>query len=427
MLALWSLAGAVSCAAQAEVPRELLALARIKQRMAQNLSRMPDYTCLETIERFRSVPRSEALKLVDTLRLEVAHVGIKELYSWPGAQRFEDRDVAEIVGGGLISSGDFALHARSVFVGTAPMFTYRGEEDLKGRRAVRYDYRIPYMWSGYMLRVAGSEAKVGSSGSFWADADTLELIRLEVHADEIPPDLPVASAVTQIEYGRVRIGASDVLLPQRAELVMTDTAGQQMRNRIEFTHCRQYQSEVVLSFEPEKAPRTVTAAPAEQITEIKLPVGLPVPVELAAPIDSENALVGDLITAKVRADVKQDGRVVVPRDARLTGRIRRLEKYSTPVKHFIVALEFRELTFADKRARFLGELEEIGPLAGLSRQLSLSNERTQSLGTDRVVTTTRESVTTGELPGVGTFYMRGNRFRLPPGLRMVWKTKDLKQ
>ena len=98
VLALWGLAGAVSCAAQAEVPRELLALARIKQRMAQNLSRMPDYTCLETIERFRSVPRSEALKLVDTLRLEVAHVGIKELYSWPGAQRFEDRDVAEIVG-----------------------------------------------------------------------------------------------------------------------------------------------------------------------------------------------------------------------------------------------------------------------------------------------------------------------------------------
>jgi hypothetical protein len=51
VLALWGLAGAASCAAQAEVPRELLALARIKQKMAQNLSRMPDYTCLETIER----------------------------------------------------------------------------------------------------------------------------------------------------------------------------------------------------------------------------------------------------------------------------------------------------------------------------------------------------------------------------------------
>jgi hypothetical protein len=428
VLALWSLAGAASCAAQGEVPRELLLLSRIKQRMAQNLSRMPDYTCLETIERSRSVPRTKAFKLVDTLRLEVAHVGNKELYSWPGAQRFEDRDAGEIVGAGLISSGDFALHAQSVFVGTAPMFTYRGEEDLQGRRALRYDYRIPYMWSGYRLRVAGSEGKVGSSGSFWADAETLDLIRLEVHADEIPPDLPVASAVTQIDYGRVRIGASDVLLPQRAEVVMTDTAGEQMRNRIEFTHCRQYQSEVVLSFEPEKAPSTVTAAPARQITEIKLPADLPVPVELAAPIDSEHALVGDLVTARVRADVKQDGRVVVPRDARLTGRIRRLEKYPTPVEHFIVALEFRELTFADKRARFLGELEEIGPLAGLSRKLSLPSTRTQSVWRDKVGTaTTRESLTTEELPGVGTFYMRGSRFRLPPGLRMVWKTKDLKR
>lgn len=239
---------AEACLAQTELPPGVLLLSRIRQRMVEHLARMPDYTCLETIERSTRPRSSRPYQPVDTVRLEVAHVGGKELYSRPGAEKFEESDVAKIVGAGMTASGDFALHLRAVFIGSIPAFSYRGEEHVEERRVVRYDYSIPQNLSGYRLRFAGREAIVGSSGSFWAEAETLEVVRLEVRAEDIPPQLPILSAVTRIDYGRVRIGASEVMLPQRAELLMTEWLGRQSLNRTEFTQCRQYVGESVVSY-----------------------------------------------------------------------------------------------------------------------------------------------------------------------------------
>ncbi|MBM3746930.1 MAG: hypothetical protein FJW34_14165 [Acidobacteria bacterium] len=234
--------------AQAQVPREVLLLARIRQKMADHLTRMPDYTCLETVE--RSTRRRSSLPFlhVDTVRVEVAHLGMKELYSRPGGLKFEESDLANLVGGGMTASGEFALHLRSIFGSSIPLFTYRGEEDLEGRRTVRYEYNVPQNLSGYRLRIASREGIVGFSGSFWADPETLEVVRLEVKAEDIPPHVPVLSAVTLIDYAKVSIGDSEALLPRRAELVMTESLGRQLLNRTEFTNCRQYVGESVVLY-----------------------------------------------------------------------------------------------------------------------------------------------------------------------------------
>ena len=233
---------------QAEVPQEVLLLTRIRRKMAENLGRIPDYTCVETIERSTRANRAPRFQLRDTVRLEVAHVGGKELYSAPGAQKFEEREISELVGGGMTASGDFASHARSVFSNSVPSFTYKGEEEIEGRRTVRYDYYLPINFSGYRLRYGRQAAIVASPGSFWADPQSLEVVRLEVRAEQIPPSIAVLSAVTRIDYDRVRIGASEVLLPQRAELLMSDFWGGQSLNRTLFTDCRQYVSESVVMF-----------------------------------------------------------------------------------------------------------------------------------------------------------------------------------
>jgi len=239
---------AILCLAQTEVPREVLLLARIQQKMREQLARMPDYTCLETIERFERAHRAPSFRLVDTVRLEVAHVGAKELYARPGGQKFEESELPNLIGWGMMASGDFALHLKSVFGSGIPVFNYGGEEELDGRRTVRYHYRVPQNLSGYRLRVGRQQGIVAFSGSFWADPETLEVLRLEVRAEEIPPNLPVLSAVTVIDYGKVPIGGSEALLPRRAELVMTETLGRQNLNRTEFTNCRQYVGESVVLF-----------------------------------------------------------------------------------------------------------------------------------------------------------------------------------
>src|SRR5579863_7681992 len=115
---------------------EVLLLARIKLHMMETLVRQPDYTCLETVERSRRDASTRKYRLEDTLRIEVALVDHKEMFAWPGSKQFEDKEIRELVPTGAFGTGDFALHARSVFGGGAATFESRGEEKLGGRDAM---------------------------------------------------------------------------------------------------------------------------------------------------------------------------------------------------------------------------------------------------------------------------------------------------
>ena len=70
--------------AQVELAPEILILDHIKARMAENLRRLPDYTCTEIIDRSRRRRGTDAFAPVDTLKLDVARVDGKELFSRPG-------------------------------------------------------------------------------------------------------------------------------------------------------------------------------------------------------------------------------------------------------------------------------------------------------------------------------------------------------
>jgi hypothetical protein len=401
---LWLMIGAAAFAAQYEVAPEVLLLARIKLHMEENLKRLPNYTCVQTIERSRRLARSHRFELVDTLRLEVALVGNKELFAWPGAGKFEDREIREMVPGGAIGNGNFGLHAYSVFLSIAPTFTYAGEMVRDGRKVIRYDYRVPYMSSGYQIRVPPHEAKVAYHGSLWVDAGTLDLVRLEVHADDIPAELGLAEASDSIDYGRVRIGDTDFLLPRSSELLMRDFQGNESRNRTLFTGCQQFTGQSVLSFG--EAPPGGGPAPQKIFTEITLPPGLALELKLDAEIDSAESFVGDPVTARVGRNVKRGGEVLVPKGAVVSGRITRLEKQSAPYSHFAVGLQFFSLEFGNTRAAFTAELEEVGPFL---------------LG---VGATGRRTLVSDLLKGrEGIFSVPGReRLRLPRGLRMVWRT-----
>src|SRR5262249_5744900 len=145
--------------ARQELPADVLLLARIKAKAAENLQRLPNYTCTETVERTRRDHRSRRFEPVDTLRLEVALVDRNELFAGPGDGKFEEKNISEIVGGGsAISNGNFALHAKSVFLSRLPKFTYVGETPLNGRAAIRYDFRVPQILSSFQIRMGSSQA-----------------------------------------------------------------------------------------------------------------------------------------------------------------------------------------------------------------------------------------------------------------------------
>ena len=188
-------------------------LARVQAKVRERLVRVPDYVCVQTVERAQRATAQEPFKLRDTLRLEVALIGSRERFAWLDSGKFEDRELRDMVGKGIVGTGNFALHTKHVFQPNVADFKARSEVTHHGRRALRYEYEVPWENSGYRIRVGPHEEVVAFRGSFLVDEETLDLLRLEVLADEIPQELALDRAITVLEYAPVTIGASEYVLP----------------------------------------------------------------------------------------------------------------------------------------------------------------------------------------------------------------------
>jgi hypothetical protein len=265
---------------------------------------------------------------------------------------------------------------------------------------------------------------VGEEGSLWADPQSLDIVRLESRAYEIPPYLPLKEASTKVNYARVAIGGHHVLLAQQADLYILDTGGVESFNRLEFSHCRTYSTQSEIRFDPEPAQPLPSGSPPVPVPSLPnpdadaVPAFLQIDVRLTTPISDKDA-VGSLIEGKVSDDVLRKGKIVIPSGSVIHGRIRRLERYQGGGA-FIVGLEFTEVEVSGG-----GLLPFYADLLRIDK-----NPRIQPTLSERVlvhdgagVHPREETVTLRELPGVASFFVRGEAFAIPSGFRMVWRTR----
>ncbi|MCX6622215.1 MAG: hypothetical protein NTY38_14330 [Acidobacteria bacterium] len=403
------LAVVISYAQSNLVPQAPL-LEKIRLRMAESLDRLPNYTCLQTIERsYRRAP-SHKFEMQDIVRLEVGLVQGKELFAWPGSGKFDERDVTEMVKGGAIGNGNFALHARAIFLARSAEIHYAGEEELNQRRVYRFDYQVPLQRSTYRLRVLPNQALVAYHGSFWADAANLDVLRLEVDADQIPRELEIQAARKIIEYSRMPIGSVDFLLPAHSEMGLVDLRGNENRNHTILSACRQFAGESQLSF----ADAPTSAAPdAPPIEQRDLPPGLILGVRLETGIDSSSAASGDQIFAVLEHDVKSKGQLLAPKGAKVQGRLLRLERGTNRnFDFYTIGLEFSILEFGNVRARTAAVVGNIA--GGLSNSFLAPGRMV-----DRPVSWGHVVVQQAE---AGVFYLKGSRVQMPRGLRLSLRT-----
>jgi hypothetical protein len=221
---------------------------------------------------------------------------------------------------------------------------------------------------------------------------------LETHADDVPYTTGFSAVTNRVELAAVRIGNTDVLLPQTAELTIRRLNGEELHNRVVFTHCRAYVVEATISFGP------ITTAPqhrADDNRPINLPPGLHLKIALDTPIDSITARVNDPVSGHIEAGVKHGSEIAIPADAVLSGRIRRIEQRAESTPTIRIYLEFSRLEFEGKRARFFAVLDDLVLPSGSDRVQREIND---------------------ELPAIGIVSGTGNRIFLPPGTRMLWKT-----
>lgn len=322
---------------------------RVRRHASEILSRLPDYTCRMTVERTARPSDSRKWRPVDKLRLDVAYVGGKELFAWPGASNFEDKSLREIVGRGAMSStGDFAMHLRAIFVDQGAEITCRDGDP------IQCDYRVPLARSKYFILLDEGRGVAAYHGTFTVEPATLDLQRLDVHVGEIRPVLPVRSATKVIEYVRIPIGDSTFLLPRLTELEM-DAQGGVSRNVTRFDACHQYAGASTISFgDPSEI------SPDGQPQVLELPAGVSIETALKTTVTTDSAI-GDPLIAVVTKAVKRDGFELLPRGARLVGRLTRLQRgWSGRIEYRVVGVLFNAVERPGARGALRASLISVG-------------------------------------------------------------------
>jgi hypothetical protein len=390
-------------------------LERFLTRMKQDLSRLPDYVCTQTIERFGRSAAEKPWQPIDSLRFEVALVSNRELYALPGG-RFQDRPLAAMVARGTIGTGQLGIFAKHVFLTSTTRFSYHGSGDRAGRQLHEYQFEVEAPRSSYRLRNGLAESIVAFQGAFWVDAGTLDLARLEVQAYDIPEKLGLAEADTALDYSRMTIDGTEVLLPAAATLKVTAVNGNEDMNRTRLTACRHYRAESSLHFEEASAaPANQPAAPEASSA---LPKGTLVELALDASLDPASAKVGDVIKARVVKPVRAGEETVLAEGTITHGRIVRLDTQAQPFQVHVVALEFDTIFLGDRKVPFNATMVDAGPAAGLIRQVKRMDPKFTRRPTGRMDVLVREVQR-----GQGILLWEARRGPLPRGLRMKWRVQ----
>jgi hypothetical protein len=389
-----ALAASVSLAAQdgSQEP-----LDRLRAHMTEVLKQEPNFTCVETVERAILGVREDRFRVLDTVRLEVALVNRKEMFAWPGSKEFDDASLRTFVPTGMFGNGYFGMYADAVIRGRRTELEFRGESQVDQRPVLRYDFRVP-VESGTELHARDATATVAYRGTLYADAATLDVLKLEVAAENIPVRLGLREATGTVEFARVRIGESEILLPTASESVMVTWMGDTSRNQMRFSDCREYTGKSTVAFGD--TPREAAEAARAAKQEIQLPRGLSVAVRLVDETSTDDMAIGDQVRAVVDADVRANGKVLLPKGATVMGRLVRLTHVGA---YMAIGLIFQE-----------AESETAHAVLELNFQ--------RATGPDAVELGSGRGLNQRPQPGEGVILLRPGHYRLDRRILLVWRT-----
>jgi hypothetical protein len=323
-------------------------LVKVRRSVMETVERLPKYMCTETIDRSRfrtdlnrhvngcDEPVTGAVKPVlplvsaDRLRLDVAISPLREIYSWAGANRFDDRDILDIVTEGLVSTGEFGGYLSSLFGTDAASFTYNGEtKDGNGRVVAEFGFRVPPEKSQNEFGNRKFRIVTGYDGVIAVDPETAQLLRLIVRTSRLPEETSACSATITLDYGLVEMNGYRFLLPSEARLRLAMRNGYENENRTVYSGCHEFRAESTVDFNPPVnsagSGRLGIQRPAPGpavLTAPAVPAGLPFKLKLAQDIDPRTAAAGDPVLAVLSSSVgseKTGDRI--PAGAAIHGRI----------------------------------------------------------------------------------------------------------
>lgn len=331
----------------AGAPDPVDVLARLRDRVLEHGHAIPDHMCVETVERSRfdhagepgkscdavvaarrQAGASARLRLTttDRLRLDVALATEREVYSWAGANQFDNRDIDEIVPQGAMGTGPFAAFLLSVFTGRPPRFVFEGETTFDDRAVYEYSFDVPLAESHFRFKAHKAWIITPYSGKLFVDTQTSDLLRLTVRSDELPPETDTCELDTTLDYSKVQLSSGLFFLPASATQQFVGRDGAVAENAYTFSACRDFQAESRVSFEAPAGDRSRSGESDPRPVAAPWTPGLPAVIEVLDSVDSAIAAAGDAIHGRFVQPVRdRQGGIVVPAGTRVNGRLMRVE------------------------------------------------------------------------------------------------------
>ena len=336
-------------------------LAKARALLVARAKRLPDYTCVQTVDRQyfkhrhpqlpplpcaqiaafnKDNPHDLGLQSTDRVRLELKVSQGMEIGAWAGASQFGARSVFDLIGGGAYGTGTLGTLLADIFENGGATYKYMGEETARGLKLAAYGYRVPAGSSHYEVKTGSDWTATAFSGVFWIDLDSLDLRRLVVDANELPPESRGCEAETTVEYQKVPVGTGEFLLPLRSAMRMVMTDATETRTTAVYSGCREYHGEATIRFDDAAVAGEVQAAASPTVP---LPGSLSLSLALTSPIDTDTAAAGDIVTARLRKPVHIAKEVLVPAGATVEGRIVQMQHWLEKPRHFTISLLLEKL------------------------------------------------------------------------------------
>jgi len=378
---------------------------RIRAVAAADLTHLPDFTCSMAIERGQRRSPQARFERTDSIRLEVAFADQQELYAWPGSDFAGGQHIEQFVGRrGAISTGDFASHARGLFLFPQPGMSYAGMETAEGRQLHHLHFRVPRDRSRWLVGDFVNSAPAGYEGDAWANAESFHLVRIALRVTEIPPGVQFSRAETVIDYQVVRIGDEERLLPRVSALLLVDQSGLENLNRTTFSNCRQFSSQSELRFDDAPAGES----PVSPAAPIKIPAGLDLHLKLEEPVRLKTASAGDILSFRLENEVKQKGQRILPKGSRVFGRLLAVELVRGAFSALRLTLRLEKVESGGSSGRLRAEM--IQPAGGFVVGIPSNRQPRASF---------RPSD-----PSTGVVFVLLGQSALSSGFPMTWRTLE---
>jgi hypothetical protein len=177
--------------------------------------KLPNFICEEYMARYRQ--RGQDKTLMDIVSAEVVYHNEQESYrNVKINDHATDKGMMEL--GGSRSTGEFASILLGLFSSnTDAQFRSGGASSISGFNAQVYDFKVQKENSHWMVEAESQTLHPAYQGSVWVDPATARVLRIEIQATGLPPDFPMNTVETAVDYSTVTIAGTSVLLPVHAE------------------------------------------------------------------------------------------------------------------------------------------------------------------------------------------------------------------